>query len=66
MPLPEYVNASRVITYDVREIKESLVDLDPESPFTDEEIMEYIFDTIAMDFDGVDGVIIQDENGNDL
>lgn len=66
MSLPEYVNASRVITYDVREIKESLVDLDPESPFTDEEIMEYIFDTIAMDFDGVDGVIIQDENGNDL
>ena len=66
MPLPEYVNASRVITYDVREIKESLVDLDPESPFTDEEIMEYIFDTIAMDFDGVYGVIIQDENGNDL
>ena len=66
MHLPEYVNASRVITYDVREIKESLVDLDPESPFTDEEIMEYIFDTIAMDFDGVDGVIIQDENGNDL
>ena len=66
MPLPEYVNASRVITYDVREIKESVVDLDPESPFTDEEIMEYIFDTIAMDFDGVDGVIIQDENGNDL
>ena len=66
MPLPEYVNASRVITYDVREIKESLVDLDPEPPFTDEEIMEYIFDTIAMDFDGVDGVIIQDENGNDL
>lgn len=66
MPLPEYVNASRVITYDVREIKESLVDLDPESPFTDEEIMEYIFDSIAMDFDGFSGVIIQDQDGNEL
>ena len=66
MPLPKYVNASRVITYDVSLIKESLIDMDPEAPFTDEEIMEYIFDTIAMDFDGVDGVTIQDEDGNDL
>jgi len=66
MPLPERVNASRVITYDVGLIKESLMDLDPEAPFTDEEIMEYIFDNIAIDFDGVDGVTIQDENGNDL
>jgi hypothetical protein len=66
MPLPERVNASRVITYDVGLIKESLMDLDPEAPFTDEEIMEYIFDTIAMDFDGFRGVIIQDQDGNEL
>ena len=66
MHLPERVNASKVITYDVGLIKESLMDLDPEAPFTDEEIMEYIFDSIAMDFDGFSGVIIQDENGNDL
>jgi hypothetical protein len=66
MPLPERVNASRVITYDVGLIKESLVEMDPEAPFTDEEIMEYIFDTIAMDFDGFRGVIIQDQDGNEL
>lgn len=66
MPLPERVNASRVITYDIGLIKESLMDLDPEAPFTDEEIMEYIFDTIAMDFDGFSGVIIQDQDGNEL
>ena len=66
MPLPERVNASRVITYDVGLIKESLMEMDPEQPFTDEEIMEYIFDTIAMDFDGFSGVIIQDQDGNEL
>ena len=66
MPLPERVNASRVITYDVGLIKESLMDLDPEEPFTDEEIMEYIFDNIAMDFDGFSGVIIQDQDGYEL
>ena len=66
MPLPERVNASRVITYDVSLIKESLMEMDPEEPFTDEEIMEYIFDTIAMDFDGFSGVVIQDQDGNEL
>ena len=66
MPLPERVNASRVITYDVSLIKESLMEMDPEETFTDEEIMEYIFDTIAMDFDGLSGVIIQDQDGNEL
>ena len=66
MHLPERVNASKVITYDVGLIKESLKDLDPDSHFTDEEIMEYIFDSIATDFDGFSGVIIQDQDGNEL
>jgi hypothetical protein len=66
MPLPERVNASRVITYDVGLIKESLMDLDPEAPFTDEEIMEYVMDAIASDFGGFYGVIIQDDDGNEL
>ena len=66
MPLPEYVNASRVITYDVSLIKESLIDMDPEVTFTDEEIMEYILDSIVMDFDGLSGVIIKDQDGNEL
>lgn len=66
MPLPERVNASRVITYDVIEIKESLEELSPEDPPTDEQIMEYVMDAIASDFGGFYGVIIQDEDGNEL
>ena len=66
MPLPEYVNASRVITYDVREILESLTELSPDAPPTDEQIMEYVFDCIATDFGGFYNVIIQDEEGNEL
>lgn len=65
-PLPERINASRTITYDVIEIKESLASLSPEEPFTDEEIMQYIFDMISMDFDGFSGVIIQDQDGYEL
>ena len=64
MPLPERVNAMRTITYDVSEIYQSLTQHDME--FTDEEVMDYIFDMISIDFDGVDGVIIQDEDGNEL
>lgn len=66
MPLPEYVNASRVITYDVREIQESLLELSPDAPATDEQIMEYVMDCISSDFGGFYGVIIQDEDGNEL
>ena len=66
MSLPEYVNASRVITYDVREILESLTELSPDAPPTDEQIMEYVFDCIATDFGGFYNVIIQDGDGNEL
>lgn len=66
MPLPEYVNASRIVTYDVREILESLTELSPDAPPTDEQIMEYVFDCIATDFGGFYNVIIQDEDGNEL
>ena len=66
MPLPERVNASRVITYDVGLIKESLMEMDPEAPFTDEEIMEYVMDSIHSDFGGFWNVTIQDQDGNEL
>jgi len=66
MPLPERVNASRVITYDVREIQESLTELSPDAPPTDLQIMEYVMDAIASDFGGFYGVIIQDQDGNEL
>ena len=66
MHLPEYVNASRIVTYDVREILESLTELSPDAPPTDEQIMEYVFDCIATDFGGFYNVIIQDEDGNEL
>lgn len=66
MHLPEYVNASRVVTYDVREIQESLTELSPDDPPTDLQIMEYVMDAIASDFDGFYGVIIQDQDGNEL
>lgn len=64
MPLPERVNAMRVVTYDVSEIYQSLTQHGME--FTDEEVMHYIFDMISIDFDGIDGVTIQDEEGNEL
>lgn len=66
MPLPEWVNAMRAITYNVPDIVVSLIEEDPDNPPTDEQVMEYIFDLIATDFDGFDGVIIQDEDGNEL
>ena len=66
MPLPERVNAMRVLTYDVRDLKNTLTEEDPENPPTDEQIMEYIFDCIATDFGGFYNVIIQDEDGNEL
>lgn len=66
MPLPEWVNASRVITYNVPNIVVSLIEEDPDNPPTDDQVMEYIFDLISSDFDGFDGVIIQDEEGNEL
>ena len=64
MPLPERVNAMRTVSYDVSEVYQTLTQHGME--FTDEEVMEYIFDNIAMDFDGFSGVIIQDQDGYEL
>ena len=66
MPLPEQVNAMRILTYDVHDLKNTLTEEDPENPPTDDQIMQYIFDCIATDFGGFYNVIIQDEDGNEL
>ena len=68
--LPERINATKCITYDVRQIVESLMaeqEIEAES-VTIEMIMERIESWVEEDFinDVADSTIYQDENGSEL
>jgi hypothetical protein len=68
--LPERINAIKCITYDVRQIVESLMaeqEIEAES-VTIEMIMERIESWVEEDFinDVADSTIYQDENGSEL
>lgn len=65
--LPDQINVSRHITYDVERLIEDLID----QGYTREEItlktlMDYIQDWVIDDFGTESGVIYQDETGKEL
>ena len=69
--LPERINAIKAITYDVRQIVESLMaenELEDDSTITLEMVMERIDSWVEEDFmnDVADSTIFQDENGEEL
>jgi hypothetical protein len=69
--LPERINAIKAITYDVRQIVESLMaenELEDDSTITIEMVMERIESWVEEDFmnDVADSTIYQDENGEEL
>ena len=69
--LPERINAIKAITYDVRQIVESLMaenELEDDSTITLEMVMERIESWVEEDFmnDVADSTIFQDENGEEL
>ena len=69
--LPERINAIKAITYDVRQIVESLMaenELEDDSTITLEMVMERIDSWVEEDFmnDVADSTIYQDENGEEL
>ena len=69
--LPERINAIKAITYDVRQIVESLMaenEMEDDSTITIEMVMERIESWVEEDFmnDVADSTIYQDENGGEL
>lgn len=68
MSLPEYINVSKVVTYDVETIAKNLREMndDPNYEPTLLEITEYIDDWVFEDFGDNYGLIYTDENGEEL
>jgi hypothetical protein len=69
--LPERINAVKVISYDVRQIVESLMaknGLEDDSTIDLEMVMERIEEWVEEDFahDVADSTIFQDENGEEI
>ncbi len=67
--LPEKVNATFVLTYNVGEVRESLAELNgvDKSEIKDYEIMNLISDWVKEDFSGLAGqVTLQDEDGEEV
>lgn len=64
--LPERINAIKTVTYDVPELVKDLENAGAEN-VTIGDIIEYIEDWLTDDFGGdAYGVILQDENGEEL
>lgn len=71
MSLPERINAMKVISYDVRQIVETLMaekGLEDDSTIDIDMVMERIEEWVEEDFahDVADNTIFQDENGEEL
>jgi len=69
--LPERINAMKVISYDVRQIVETLMaekGLENDSTIDIDMVMERIEEWVEEDFahDVADNTIFQDENGEEL
>jgi hypothetical protein len=65
MQLPERINAIKTVTYDVPAIVESLEQMGMED-IDLEVVMEFIQEWVFEDFGGDSGIILQDENGEEL
>lgn len=73
MSLPERINVMKVVTYDVTKIVADILEsrrINWGDELGDEvelwEIMEYIEDWVEDDFGTLNGLIYQDENGEEL
>ena len=64
--LPERINVSKTITYDVPRIVNDLKELGHEGEITTETVLDYIEDWVAEDFGTEHTLIYQDENGEEL
>lgn len=65
--LPERINAIKAITYYIPDVVHSLEELGyADDEINLEKVMEYIEDWLEEDFSGLQGVIFQDENGEEL
>lgn len=65
MSMPERINAIKTVTYHVPTVVETLNDMGVED-ITLEAVMQYIEDWVYEDFGDSYGVILQDENGEEL
>ena len=68
MNMPERINAIKTITYHVPDIVDSLKLMNDDPNYDPElyEVIGYIEDWIEEDLGNASGVILQDENGNEL
>lgn len=75
--LPERINVLKVITYDVEKVVQDIVQSrsygeDGAAPgdyaveITVDDVMEWIMDWVEEDFGSIDGLIFQDENGEEI
>jgi hypothetical protein len=64
--LPERINVSKTITYDVPRIVNDLKELGLVDEITTEILLDYIEDWVAEDFGTEHTLIYQDENGEEL
>lgn len=64
--LPERINAIKTVTYHVPAVVETLRDTWGVEDITLEAVVRYIEDWLYEDFGDSYGVILQDENGNEL
>jgi len=66
--LPERINVMRVVTYGVQQLVDDIHnwrEIDP-NEITIEDCLEFIQDWVREDFGTLDGLIYQDENGEEL
>ena len=67
MSLPERINAIKTITYDVPAIVESLENMGmQEEEITLDTVLDFVWEWVYDDMGSDSGVILQDENGNEL
>ena len=65
--LPERINAIKTITYDVPAIVESLENMGmQEEEITLDTVLDFVWEWVYDDMGSDSGVILQDENGNEL
>jgi len=68
MKLPERINVMRVVSYDVQQLVDDIYnfrEMDTDE-ITIEDCLDWIQDWVREDFGTLDGLIYQDENGEEL
>ena len=68
MSLPQRINVMKVVSYDVQQLVDDIYnwrEIDP-NEITIEDCLEFIQDWVCEEFGTLDGLIYQDENGEEL